>query len=204
MSGSHKPVGQRPTFLLSDSRNGDIFVPQTSSADEPVLAMTSEGKAAEVERLIAPSLSAMGYDVVRILLAGDRRAKLQLMIERRDGVGMTVGDCAAASRATEAILDVEDPIAGAYVLEVSSPGIDRPLTRLADFERFAGFDAKVETRIPVDGRRRFRGRLLGLEGRSIRLATDMGEVALDFAALAKAKLMPTDELLSANRKAEAN
>lgn len=179
-------------------------MPQASAAGGPVLAMTSEGKAAEIERLIAPSLSAMGYEIVRVLLSGDRRAKLQLMIERTDGAGMTIDDCAAASRATEAILDVEDPIAGRYVLEVSSPGIDRPLTRLADFERFAGFDARIETRIPVDGRRRFRGRLLGLEGQSVRLATDLGEVAFDFSQLAKAKLVLTDESASANRKSEAH
>lgn len=146
----------------------------------------------------------MGYEIVRVLLSGDRRAKLQLMIERTDGVGITVDDCAAASRATEAILDVEDPIAGTYVLEVSSPGLDRPLTRVADFERFAGFDAKIETRMPVEGRRRFRGRLLGLEGRNVRLATDLGEVALEFDQLAKAKLLPTEEMMSANRKSEAN
>jgi len=179
-------------------------VPQASAAGGPVLAMTSEGKAAEVERLIAPSLSAMGYEIVRVLLSGDRRAKLQLMIERADGAGMTIDDCATASRATEAILDVEDPIAGGYVLEVSSPGIDRPLTRLADFERFAGFDARIETRIPMDGRRRFRGRLLGLDGQSVRLATDLGEVSFDFGQLAKAKLVLTDESVSTNRKSEAH
>jgi len=146
----------------------------------------------------------MGYEIVRVLLSGDTRAKLQLMIERTDGVGITVDDCAAASRATEAILDVEDPIAGTYTLEVSSPGIDRPLTRVADFERFAGFDAKIETRMPVEGRRRFRGRLLGLEGRNIRLVTDLGEIALEFDQLAKAKLLPAEEMVSANRKPEAH
>ena len=179
-------------------------MPEASPAGEPGLALTSEGKAAEIERLIAPSLSVMGYEIVRVLLGGDKRVKLQLMIERTDGAGITVDDCAAASRATEAILDVEDPIKGAYVLEVSSPGIDRPLTRLADFERFAGFDAKVETRMPVDGRRRFSGRLLGLDGRNVRMATDLGEIALAFDQLAKAKLVLTDELVSASRKTEAH
>ena len=179
-------------------------MPQASSAGGPVPALTSEGKAADIERLIAPSLSAMGYEIVRVLLGGDRRAKLQLMIERTDGAGITVDDCAAASRATEAILDVEDPISAAYVLEVSSPGVDRPLTRVADFERFAGFDVKIETRIPIDGQRRFRGRLLGLEGRSVRLATDLGEVVFDFDQLAKAKLLLTEELVSANRNSEAH
>jgi ribosome maturation factor RimP len=164
-----------------------------------VLAVTGEGKAAEVERLIAPSLAEMGYDIVRVQLSGERRAKLQLMVERQDGGGMTVDDCAIVSRAVEAILDVADPIAGAYVLETSSPGIDRPLTRRGDFERFAGFDARIEMRMPVDGRRRFSGRLLGLEGDLVRLATEGGEIALPIADMAKAKLVLTDELLAASQ-----
>jgi ribosome maturation factor RimP len=164
-----------------------------------VSAKTSEGKAAQVEGLIGPSLADMGYDIVRVLLSGDRRAKLQVMVERRDGAGMTVDDCAAVSRAVEATLDVADPIAGAYILEVSSPGIDRPLTRLQDFDRFAGFEARVEMRMPIDGRRRFSGRLLGCDGELVRLATDGGEFALPFGDLAKAKLVLTDDLIAANR-----
>lgn len=175
---------------------------QASLASRPVLAKTSEGKAAEVDRLIGPSLIDMGYSVVRVLLSGSQRVKLQIMVERLDDAGMTVDDCAAVSRAAEAILDVEDPIAGAYVLEVSSPGIDRPLTRLDDFARFAGFDARVEMRLPIDGRRRFSGRLLGLDGQQVRLATDTGEVTFDFEDLAKAKLVLTDELIAANQKAK--
>jgi ribosome maturation factor RimP len=160
---------------------------------------TSEGKAAEVERLIAPSLFDMGYGIVRVQLSGERRAKLQVMIERHDGEAISVEDCARISRAIEAMLDVADPIAGAYVLEVSSPGIDRPLTRLGDFERFAGFDVRVEMRVPIAGRRRFRGRLLGLDGARVRLATEDGEVALPFADMAKAKLILTDELMAAKQ-----
>jgi ribosome maturation factor RimP len=91
-----------------------------------VLAKTSEGKAAEIERMIAPTIADMGYDVVRVLLSGNRRVRLQIMAERRDGAAMNVDDCAELSHAISAILDVEDPIAGAYELEVSSPGIDRP------------------------------------------------------------------------------
>lgn len=175
-------------------------LPQASASSVPELSKTSEGKAAEIESLIGPSLGDMGYDIVRVMLSGDKRAKLQIMVERRDRAGMTVDDCASVSRAAAAILDVRDPIAGAYVLEVSSPGIDRPLTRLGDFERFAGFDARVETRMPVEGQRRFRGRLLGLDGARVRLATERGEVALDFADLAKAKLILTDDLIAAGDK----
>ena len=120
------------------------------------------------------------------------------MAERKDGAGMVVGDCVAVSRAASAILDVEDPISGPYELEVSSPGIDRPLTRLADFERFAGFEAKLETALPLDGQRRWKGCLLGLDGETVRLKTKTGEVALPFAAIEKAKLVLTDDLLAAN------
>jgi len=170
----------------------------------PVFAKTSEGRAAEVERLIAPAVVAMGYDIVRVLLSGKRRPRLQIMAERHDGAGMVVDDCVALSRAIEAILDVEDPIAVGYELEVSSPGIDRPLTRAADFERFAGFEAKLETAPPYEGQRRWIGRLLGLEGETVRIETEEGEVALPCAAIAKAKLLLTDDLIAdAERKRTA-
>ena len=164
----------------------------------PVLAKTSEGRAADVERSIAPAIEAMGYDIVRVVLSGSQRPRLQIMAERKDGAGMVVDDCVAVSRAASAILDVEDPISGPYELEVSSPGIDRPLTRLADFERFAGFEAKLETALPLDGQRRWKGCLLGLDGETVRLKTKTGEVALPFAAIEKAKLVLTDDLLAAN------
>lgn len=157
-------------------------------------------KAAQIERMIAPSLAAMGYDIVRVLLTGGQRPTLQVMAERADGQDMSVDDCAEISRAVSALLDVEDPIAGAYTLEVSSPGIDRPLTRPADFQRFAGFEARVETRQPVEGRKRFRGRLLGLEGDSVRIATPEGEAALPVDDILRAKLVLTDELIAATDK----
>jgi len=159
---------------------------------------TSEGKAAEVERLIAPTLDAMGFDIVRVQLSGDRRPRLQIMAEHSDGREMNVDDCAEISRAVSALLDVEDPIAGAYSLEVSSPGIDRPLVALGDYERFAGHLAKVETRVPVDGRKRFRGSLAGVEGGQVRLdLVDDGSVLLPFEQISRAKLIITDELLAA-------
>ena len=164
-------------------------------------SLTSEGKAAEVERLIAPHLADMGYEVVRILLSGGQRQRLQVMADRMDGEPIVVDDCAEISKAVSALLDVADPIPGSYTLEVSSPGIDRPLTRAKDFERFAGFEAKLEMRMPLDGRRRFRGTLLGLDDGFVRLNTDQGEMRLAVDGLAKAKLILTDELIAANQGA---
>lgn len=152
-----------------------------------------------IEAMIAPSLQAMGYRVVRVAFTGGRRATLQIMAERGDEQAMTVDDCAEISRTVSALLDVADPINGAYMLEVSSPGIDRPLVRREDFVRFAGFEARVELNAPVDGRRRFRGRLLGLEGDMVRLLVDAAPVELPFAAVARAKLVLTDELLAASQ-----
>ncbi len=169
-----------------------------ANASGKSLAKTSEGKAADVERLISPAVEAMGYDIVRVLLSGGDRLRLQIMAERRTDGGMNVDDCAEISRAAAAILDVEDPIDSAYTLEVSSPGLDRPLTRLADFDRFAGFEAKVEMDLPVDGRRRFRGRLLGIRDENIVLACEEGEIALPFADMQKAKLVITDDLIAAS------
>src|SRR5262245_25917747 len=159
-------------------------------------------RAAAVERLVAPSLAAAGYEVVRVLFMGQYRPVLQIMIERIDRRTLSVDDCAEVSRAVSALLDVEDLIAGAYTLEVSSPGIDRPLTRPEHFVRFAGFEAKVEMRIPLDGRKRFTGRLLGLEGERIRIATAEGEMTLPLADLQRAKLILTDELIATTANPE--
>jgi ribosome maturation factor RimP len=122
------------------------------------------------------------------------------MAECRDGKAMMVDDCADISRAIAAVLEVEDPIAGAFTLEVSSPGIDRPLVRLGDFERFAGFEARVETNRPVGGRRRFRGRLVGVAGQVVRIQVEGTTVDLPYADIGRAKLLLTDELLAASEK----
>lgn len=155
---------------------------------------------AAVERIaemIEPSLEALGYELVRVQLLGARKPVLQVMAERGDGRPMTVDDCAEISRTISALLDVDDPIAGAYDLEVSSPGIDRPLVRPKDFERFAGCEAKVQTAVPVDGRRRFRGRLLGMSGDVVRLAlAEGGEAALAFETIEKAKLVMPENLFT--------
>lgn len=151
--------------------------------------------------LVTPSLEANGFELVRVMLTGGDRPTLQIMADRTDETPITVDDCADISRVVSAILDVEDPIKGAYTLEISSPGIDRPLVRRKDFERFAGFEAKVETGAPIDGRRRFRGRLLGVEGDDVRLQLDIGqgggEAVIPLSAIDRAKLVMTDELLAA-------
>ncbi|WP_431861794.1 ribosome maturation factor RimP [Azospirillum sp.] len=150
-----------------------------------------------IEQIITPSVEALGYEIVRVLLLGGQRPTLQIMAERTDGAPMTVEDCADISRSVSALLDVEDPIAGAYTLEVSSPGLDRPLTRLKDFERFAGFTAKLETRLAIDGRKRFKGTLKGVEGEEIILDAEGGPARVTFDNVLRAKLVITDELLRA-------
>jgi ribosome maturation factor RimP len=151
--------------------------------------------------IIEPSLAALGYRLVRVAVTGGRRATLQVMIERADERPVTVEDCAEVSHSVSALLDVADPIAGAYLLEVSSPGIDRPLVRAEDYDRFSGFEARIELNRPVDGRKRFRGRLRGRAGDAVRIATETGEVALPLAAVARAKLVLTDDLIAAAQKA---
>jgi ribosome maturation factor RimP len=153
-----------------------------------------------LQDLISAPLEAMGYELVRVQFQGKTHPTLQIMAERTDGAGMTVDDCADISRALSALLDVEDPIQGGYVLEVSSPGIDRPLTRPKDFQTWAGFEAKLEALVAVDGRKRFRGRLLGLEDEAVRIALEAGEVLVPLADLKSAKLVLTDELIDAVTK----
>ena len=153
----------------------------------------------KIAALITPTLEDMGYELVRALLLGGRRQTLQIMAERADGAPMRVDDCADISHAISALLDVEDPISDAYDLEVSSPGIDRPLTRLKDFTRWAGFDARVEADSLIDGRRRFSGLLVGLDedDNVIIRCEDEVDRAIPFANIAKAKLLMTDALVAA-------
>jgi len=153
--------------------------------------------AAKIESMIGPSLSAMGYSIVRVAFTGGRRPTLQIMAERVDNVMMTVDDCATISHTVSALLDVADPIDSAYQLEISSPGIDRPLTRRADYERFAGFEAKIDMLRPIEGRRRFRGKLIGVEGDDAKLLVGADTLLLPLDAIARAKLVLTDELIAA-------
>jgi ribosome maturation factor RimP len=152
-----------------------------------------------IAQAIEPSLESMGYRLVRVVITSGRRATLQVMAERLDDRPMTVDDCAQISHSVSALLDVADPIAGAYMLEISSPGIDRPLVRPEDYDRFSGFEARIELTRPLEGRKRFRGRLLGTSAGNVRLATETGETQLPLHEVARAKLVLTDDLLAAAR-----
>ena len=150
--------------------------------------------------LLEPTVEAIGFELIRVRYTGGKKPVLQIMAERADG-SMSVEDCADLSRELAAVLDVEDPIAGEYSLEVSSPGVDRPLTRLKDFDNWAGFEAKLELREPVDGQKRFRGMLDGIEGNEVRLETkEFGILGFSFDMIDKAKLVMTDELLKETLK----
>ena len=157
-----------------------------------------------IAQAVEPSLEAMGYRLVRVVVTSGRRPTLQVMAERRDNQPMTVEDCAQISHSVSALLDVADPIAGAYMLEISSPGIDRPLVRAEDYDRFSGFEARIELARPIEGRKRFRGRLLGTSAGSVRLATETGEVTLPFADVARAKLVLTDDLIGAAPRSQTH
>lgn len=161
---------------------------------------------ARIRAVIEPTVEDMGFTLVRARLTGTVRPVLQIMAEPQDGGGMTVEHCADLSRALSAVLDVEDPVGGAYTLEVSSPGVDRPLVRREDFERYAGFEAKVELEEAVDGQRRFRGLIGGIDADDrVVIGTGEQEVRAPFGAIRRAKLVLTDALLAAHaERAGAN
>ncbi|MFT4960173.1 MAG: ribosome maturation factor RimP [Paracoccaceae bacterium] len=144
--------------------------------------------------IISPVLEDMGYELVRVRLMSGKYSILQIMADKPDG-GIEVDDCAEISTAVSATLDVEDPILDAYTLEVSSPGIDRPLTRLKDFAMFEGYEAKIETDELIDGRRRFKGELAGVEGNEVLINIAEGTIGLQFDWLSDAKLVLTDDLI---------
>lgn len=152
----------------------------------------------EIERLIEPTVAGLGYRLVQARVLGGRRPTLQIMAERNDERAMTVDDCATISRNLSALLDVENPIAGQYLLEVSSPGIDRPLIRAEDYVRFAGHVAKVEVARPIDGRRRFKGTIVGSDASTVSIVVDDRNVQIPLADIASAKLVLTDALLAAS------
>ena len=144
--------------------------------------------------IVTPVIEDLGFELVRIRLMGGKTSTLQIMAERPEG-GISVDECGEISTAVSAILDVEDPIVDEYTLEVSSPGIDRPLTRLKDFETFEGYEARIETDELIDGRRRFKGVLAGVEGDEVLINIEEGTVGLKFDWLSDAKLILTDELI---------
>lgn len=144
--------------------------------------------------IVTPVIEDMGFELVRLRLMSGKTPILQIMAEKPQG-GIEVDDCAQISTAVSAILDVEDPIVEEYTLEVSSPGIDRPLTRLKDFDAWNGYVAKIETTEMIDGQRRFKGTLAGTEGDEVLLEIEQGTIGLKFEWLADAKLVLTDELI---------
>ena len=154
-----------------------------------------------LEALVEPIATAMGFDLVRVaLMNGPGGLTLQVMAEDPATRQLTIDQCAALSRRVSDALDEADPIPGEYNLEVSSPGIDRPLTRPQDFADWAGYVAKIQLAEPVEGRKRFQGHLLGLDDAMVRIAVEgLGETALPFAGIASARLVLTDELIKATK-----
>jgi ribosome maturation factor RimP len=175
-------------------------IPDHELLDEPRLVI-DPGVAARVSSVVAPVLQGMGYRLVRIRISGDIGCIVQIMAERPDG-SMQIEDCEAISKALSPVLDVADPIDKAYRLEISSPGIDRPLVRRSDFERYAGHLVKVEMAVAHQGRKRFRGKLGGVEGDAVRLhredtsAGEDAEIMLVMEDIADARLVLTDELIA--------
>ena len=156
--------------------------------------------ASHLEPVFEPVIEKAGFRLVRLRIMGGTSKTLQVMAERPDG-SMDVEGCTALSHALLDFIETEDPIEGDYELEVSSPGIDRPLTRLMDFSRWAGHEAKIELTLPVEGRKRFRGMLLGLDGSDVMIRADDSEIKFPFRAIANAKLVLTDKLINEDLKA---
>jgi ribosome maturation factor RimP len=176
----------------------------TASAAEPRL-IREPGLSARVAAIVEPVLANLGFRLVRVRVSGLDGCTVQIMAERPDGT-MTIEDCEAASRALSPVLDVADPVDRTYRLELSSPGIDRPLVRRSDFERYAGHLVKVEMAVPVGGRRRFRGVLLGAEGDAARIRMDdaaagqAAEILLPIEEMSEAKLVLSDALIAQSLK----
>jgi ribosome maturation factor RimP len=171
-----------------------------AASSEPRL-IVEPGLPARVATIVEPVIEQLGYRLVRVRVSSAEGCTVQIMAERPDGT-MTVEDCEAVSRALSPVLDVADPIEHAYRLEISSPGIDRPLVRKSDFERYTGHVAKVETSMPIQGRKRFRGVLAGTEGENARIRRDDAaegeeiEILIPIEEMSEAKLVLTDELVT--------
>lgn len=147
-----------------------------------------------LQDLIEPVVKKEGYELVRVMTIGQANPTLQVMIDTLDGRDVTVDDCAKVSRALSDMLDEKDPIENRYSLEVSSPGLDRPLTKLEHFERFLGYDIKLETEEKVENRKRFKGKIAKVADQNVILSAEDAEYTIPFATISKAKLVITDEL----------
>jgi ribosome maturation factor RimP len=155
--------------------------------------------ASHLEPVFEPVIEKAGFKLVRLRVMGGAAKTLQVMAERPDG-SMDVEGCATLSHALLDFIEAEDPIEGDYEIEVSSPGIDRPLTRLMDFSRWSGHEAKIELTVPVEGRKRFRATLLGLDGTDVMIRADNADVRFPFRSVANAKLVLTDKLINEDLK----
>jgi ribosome maturation factor RimP len=154
---------------------------------------------ARIAAMVEPSLVHMGYELVRVAIVGKDRPTVQIMVDRADGASVSIDDCELLGRHFNAMMNVEDPIPGAWTLEISSPGIDRPLTRVKDWNRFAGHAARAEVVAPIAGRKRFYGIVLGADPTAARLRLDDGtEIALPMTDIRRAKLVLTDALIEAS------
>jgi ribosome maturation factor RimP len=191
-------VHDTPAHGSHDDAEGD--------APEVALPRALIGLEAKVAAAIAPSMADMGYELVRVAVLGRERPTVQIMADRTDGAPVGVDDCEAISQAMGAVLDVANLVAGAWTLEVSSPGIDRPLTRVKDWNRFAGHLARAELAVPVDGRKRVSGVVLGADEVHARMRLDDGtEMMLPLEDIRRAKLVLTDALIAATaRSAKPN
>ena len=159
--------------------------------------------ASHLEPVFEPVIEKAGFRLVRLRIMGGAAKTLQVMAERPDG-SMDVEGCASLSHVLLDFIEAEDPIEGEYEIEVSSPGIDRPLTRLMDFARWSGHEAKIELQAPIEGRRRFRGLLLGLDGQYVSIRVDNADIKFPFCAIANAKLVLTDRLINEDLRARKN
>jgi ribosome maturation factor RimP len=185
---------------MAGSEPRQAVEPATQNETEPRL-IVEPGLSARVASIAEPVIEALGYRLVRVRVSGADGCTVQIMAERPDGT-MAVEDCEAVSRALSPVLDVADPIERAYRLEISSPGIDRPLVRKSDFDRYAGHLVKIETEIPINGRKRFRGLLIGTAGEAARIRSEEAEAGADaeiflpIEEMSEAKLVLTDELVT--------
>lgn len=152
----------------------------------------------QIKNLIEPSIEQDGFEVVRVMIMGDRHKVLQIMLDRIDQKPITIEDCSKATKTISALLDVEDLVDGKYILEVSSPGVDRPLTRLKDFERFKGYKAKIELKIAISNRRRFQGEILEVNDHQIAIKVEDEELTFSFDDIYKSKLIMDDNLFMKN------
>ena len=148
-----------------------------------------------IEQIIEPAVFDLGFEIVRVQLSGNLNLRLQIMAEPVSDQKMTVDHCALISKTISALLDVDDPIQGAYTLEISSPGLDRPLVKLRDFVRFIGCEARIETLIAIEGRKRFRGRLRDVKDSTIVISVDCGDLCIPYSSVRRAKLLVRDEQL---------